>query len=291
MIPDWETNHVCFSDLLPGRHPGLWRGLIGVLVSNRIEHQLLAGTKDIWCQDYMPVQVGADAFVQFRYEPDYLKGHQDLITDARVSESVQHIHTLHTSGIILDGGNVVAARGKVLLTEKVFRENPRYVRLELRGELEKIFEATCLFVPKEPGDTIGHADGVVRFLDEDTVLVNDYAQVDPRYGQRLRAALRRHGLGVEELAYFYTGEEVDGISSAVGNYVNYLWVSGLIIVPAYGVPQDDTACRTLERLLPGTKVVPLRCEALARAGGVLNCVSWGIRTGPPGRAQAEQPPA
>ena len=117
----------------------------------------------------------------------------------------------------------------------------------------------------------------VRFLDEDRVVVNDDRESDPGYCGRREAVLRRHGLAVERLTYFQTDEEHDGLPSAAGCYVNFLRVGGLVVVPAYGVPQDDLACRTLERLLPGATVVPLRCEGLAREGGVLNCVAWTVR--------------
>ena len=54
----------------------------------------------------------------------------------------------------------------------------------------------------------------------------------------------------------------------------FLRVGDLVVVPVYGAAQDDAACRKLEELLPGARIVPLRCEGLAREGGVLNCVSW-----------------
>jgi agmatine deiminase len=113
------------------------------------------------------------------------------------------------------------------------------------------------------------------------VIVNDYREILPDFGERLEAVLRRRGLAVERLPHFQVNERHNGISSAAGNYVNFLQVGRLVVVPAYGVPQDDLAWRTLERLLPGARVVPLRCEGLAREGGVLNCVSWGVRTRPP----------
>ena len=33
----------------------------------------LKGTKDIWCRDYMPIQIQKDRFVFYRYTPDYLQ--------------------------------------------------------------------------------------------------------------------------------------------------------------------------------------------------------------------------
>jgi agmatine deiminase len=226
----------------------------------------------------MPVQVGHRDFVKFRYEPGYLQDCEWLTTDAATCCSVPHLRNLCLSNINLDGGNIVGTGTRAILTEKVFRENRQRGRQELELELERLLRAQCVFIPQEPGDEIGHADGVVQVLDQQTVVIHDHRNVNPNYGERLAALLRRHGFRVKELPYFCTDEVVDGIPSAVGNYVNFLRVEGLIVVPAYGVPEDEIAARKLESLLPDTRIVPLRCERLARKGGVLNCVSWTIRT-------------
>jgi agmatine deiminase len=279
MIPDWQTNSVYFSDRLPGRYRKLWEGLVRVLDRAGVGHRRLEGTCDIWARDYMPVQVAEDGFVLFRYGPSYLRSRPDLVTPDEARRTVPPGNHLRTSDINLDGGNVVASSTRVILTAQVYWENPEYDgRPALRQELDRVLRADCILVPPESGDVFGHADGVVRFLDEGRVAVNDYSQVDPRYGGRLEEALRRHGLAVERLPYAPTDEEHDGIPSAKGCYINYLRVGRLVVVPAFGLPQDDLACRTLERLLPGATVVPLRCEGLAKRGGVLNCVAWTVRT-------------
>ncbi len=54
-----------------------------VLKKHSISYSYLPGTRDIWCRDYMPVQVEKDRFIEYRYDPDYLlnlkTGHQRLI--------------------------------------------------------------------------------------------------------------------------------------------------------------------------------------------------------------------
>jgi agmatine deiminase len=290
MIPDWDTNCVFVSALLPARHPLLWEELVRALDQNHVEHHLLQATRDIWVRDFMPVQVAAGHFVLFRYQPDYLLGDEGLITPEDARRAIPHHDDLRASRINLDGGNLVAALKRVVLTDKVYKENPEFGRPALREELAAVLQAECLVVPKEPYDVIGHADGVVRFLDEDRVVVNDYRDIDPGYGERLETALCRQGLVVEHLPHFRVEEEHDGIPSAAGNYVNYLRVGRLVIVPAYGVTQDDLACKTLERLLPEARVVPLRCEGLAREGGVFNCVTWTICASSKGSEQESVDP-
>jgi agmatine/peptidylarginine deiminase len=260
MIPDWQTDLVYFSDLLAARHPDLWSRLVAILDAAGVPHRLIEGTRDIWVRDFMPVQVATDDFVLFSYRPDYLRGHEHLITPDEARCLVPPGGRLRRSAINLDGGHVVTDGDTAILTDKVYRENPGHERPMLRAELADLLRAEVVVVLKEPYDVIGHADGVVRFVGDGVVVVNDYREVDPCYGGRLEAALRRHGLAVERLPHFRTDEKHDGIWSAAGNYANFLRVGRLVVVPAYGVPEDDLACRTLERLLPG----PVSCRCGAR---------------------------
>ena len=135
--------------------------------------------------------------------------------------------------IVLDGGNVVASRTKVILTDKVYKENPAIERPRLRARLEEVFQAECIFIPKEPYDAVGHSDGVVRFVAEDRVLVNDYSGVDPGYGTRLRNLLEKKGLEVETLPMFQekARRRPGDLQSAVGIYINYLRVGDVVVVP------------------------------------------------------------
>ena len=279
MIPDWETNRVYVSGLLPGRYPKLWQQLSKILRKHHVPASLIDGTRDVWARDYCPIQIGPRQFIKFRYCPDYLKnGCEHLVTPGTVCRHFQDLGTCRRSNIILDGGNVVVSKRRVVLTEKLYRENPQYERFRLRSKLTKCFEVDhCIVVPKEPGDVIGHSDGLLRFLEEGLVIVNDYSRVDPAYGKRLRGILAKEGLRIEKIAHFREDRAEDGISSAVGNYVNFLRIGNLIVVPAYKAPQDDRACKTLERLCPHATVVPLLCKDLARAGGVLNCIGYTVR--------------
>lgn len=279
MIPDWQANRVYLSGLFPARHPQLWEAMTATFEKHHIDCQLSEGTKDIWCRDYLPIQIGKESFVKFRYEPDYLRdGHEHLISGNDICRSISHLGTIEFSEINLDGGNVVASTNKVILTDKVFRENPSTRPQALRRKLQQLFQVEdCLIIPREPYDPIGHADGVLRFLDDTTVLINDYSAIDNNYGHRLRELLKQHRLDYEEIPHFIEKTTRDDVPSAAGCYVNYLRMEGLIVVPTFHAQEDDAAVRKMEVLFTGIPVVPLPCENLAGEGGVLNCCTWTCR--------------
>jgi agmatine deiminase len=281
MITDRDADLVFISDRLVQAHPVLVGGLRDILAKHGIAMKEIGGTRDIWCRDYMPVQVGEGEFVRFRYEPDYLRGHEHLITRPGDVGLIPEIGQCVDSGIVLDGGNVVRWGSQCIVTDKVYRENPGVDRTDLRDRLREALQVEDLIViPKEPYDVVGHADGVVRFLDDRLVVINDYSVVAPNYGERLVSILKRAGLEWVEVPYRPDDASHDGIPSAVGCYANFLMVRGLVILPSYGRDEDGPSCRVIEENTSGLAVVPLDCTGLARGGGVLNCVTWTIVRGP-----------
>src|SRR5690606_18650302 len=72
-------------------------------------------------------------------------------------------------------GNIVRWANKVIMTDRVFIDNPKYERKRLIKELHELLQVDHLhFVPEQPGDFTGHSDGMVRFIDENTVVINDF---------------------------------------------------------------------------------------------------------------------
>lgn len=85
-----------------------------ILDKRSIDYDFLPETNDVWCRDYMPVQVSVSKFIEYRYDPDYLqekkyrkkKTYPDLVCD-RIG-----LKTFKTD-VILDGGNVIKWDNKV----------------------------------------------------------------------------------------------------------------------------------------------------------------------------------
>ncbi|GAB6044508.1 hypothetical protein JCM11957_01060 [Caminibacter profundus] len=60
------------------------------------------------------------------------------------------------------------------MTDKIFSENPSIERNKLIEKIKNLLEVDeLIIIPKQPWDMFGHTDGLIRFIDENTVLVND----------------------------------------------------------------------------------------------------------------------
>ena len=269
------VNTLYFSALLPAAAPRLWQQLVPVLEEYSIPYQLLPLTKDFWAVDYMPVQVSRTEFVQFCYDPSYLKfkKYEHKRTDATPVMATLPSLAVTKNPLRLDGGNVVRVGDKVILTDRVFSENSEVPPARLREQLREALRAELLIIPADPHDFTGHADGMVYALDERTVLLNDYQGKEAPLGQQLTSVLSNAGLTCIPFPYF---PQEGSYSSAVGAYINFVRVGPLVLLPVFDLQSDEAAVYQAERLFPGCKVVPLNGLELAPLGGLLHCVTWGI---------------
>lgn len=279
MIPDWETNEVVISDLLPQRHPGIVRRMRTVFKEHDVPLVIIPGTSDIWIRDYAPVQCKSREFVQFRYAPDYLSGqHARLLTGPNVFRGSSFIKTWHQSPLIVDGGNIVSDGRTAILTERVLAANRKWPRSEIEAELcSKLSVKKVILIPQEKHDVFGHADGMLRFTGPDRVVVNDYSQNDRALKNRLEGILSEHGIEVVRIPYRPSLQCTHGIPSAVGNYINFLRIGNLILIPSYRRNDDRVAHMILQREIPDAHVKAVPSRKLAGEGGVLQCVTWSIR--------------
>ncbi len=275
VITDDQTNYLYLADTLPIRYTEFYTQFQSLLEEIGISYALLSPTKDVWAVDYMPIQVTENKFVKFVYYPDYLR---DTIKWRKMISEVDKICEIlnlsyENSDILIDGGNVVKTIDKVIMCDKVFEENPLYSEKQLIAKLEQLFEVDRLiFIPTDPFDIIGHADGIVRFLDQDTVLINDYSKEDKDFRLQLKLALHNARLNYIELPYNPYHNEND--LQANGVYINYLQTEQAVIIPTFDIADDERAIRKFETLFKTIKT--LDSNDIARDGGVLNCISWNI---------------
>ena len=146
-------------------------------------------------------------------------------------------------------------------------ENWNYSSAELVQELEQLLEARVIIIPSLRSDMTGHADGMVRFVDENTVIGNASCYL---FGleAHIKVALRNHGIEVIDFSYLDSKGD-----SAVGCYLNFLETEQAIFLPVFGVDMDSEAVETAKNIFNKT-IIPVNINEIAKDGGVLNCISW-----------------
>lgn len=289
MIPASQTNRVYVSQLLWVRYREVWLELTAKLKEHKVQVGEIGGTRDIWCRDYMPLQVARRRFVKFEYRPDYLDEYPEIRTARRDIHLPEELRGLwlqtKNKRIKLDGGNVVTmerdgAGGKTraIVVDKVYRENEEKIpKGETNKQIEASLEVEMVVIPKEPYDVVGHSDGVVWPVSSAKVLVNDYSESEPAYWKRLTETLKRAEIEYQTIPYVILPNRKQTLS-AYGNYVNILRVGNLVLVPRYNRSEDKEALSIVrENLSQDVVVDTVDCSVLAHEGGCINCVTWGIQ--------------
>lgn len=272
MICDYQTNKVYLAEGIKG-YPRLAENLLNALYKEGIETEYLPYSKSkkhVWARDYMPIQLEEGRFLKYVYRPDYLKNDKDYIPNYAGMIRKLGLNCKPTS-LVIDGGNVVKWDDAVIMTDKVLKENPGYDEYGLRFRLEEMFETDVVFIPWDRYEMFGHADGMVRFIDRRTVLLNNYLDFDRSLRERIIRALDGH-FEVKELQY-----DTPRCSKYSWAYLNFLQVAGRIFVPGLGIAEDRLAVQQIQRFYPEHKVMLVpNCLELVRDGGALNCVTWTI---------------
>ena len=270
MLLDTDANVVYLSPWLKAEYTDVYAGLIRILYENAVDYSLIPDTADLWCRDYMPVQIGIDDFVCYRYWPDYLlrrKSDVRYITDTRQVCRALGL-TCRYSDIIIDGGNVVKTGNHVIMTEKVFAENPIFSRDELLDRLTELFGCPIVFLPWDRLEIYGHADGLVKPISPDTVLLTNYGDFDKDLFYEMH---RRLSACFHVECLHYDVKKKDARSWA---YINFLSVGKLIVLPKLGIDEDEQVFGQIKAYYPDCVVEQLDVRDLVAAGGALNCVTW-----------------
>lgn len=278
MITDSQTNFLYLADTLPTKYPDFYERFESVLKACNIPFDFLPQTKDVWAVDYMPIQTDLNKFVRFVYNPSYLQTKKYLKSISDVDEICKAIgiETFKTD-LIIDGGNVTRWTNKVIMTDRIFKDNPTYERKQLIKKIYEFLQVDKIyFVPEQPGDFTGHSDGMVRFVDENTVIINDYKQEKEEFYRAFEIAI--HNTGLDYITIPYNVYDNKSNTHANGDYINYLQMENTVIIPTFDIKEDELAVRQLETIFAGQIIQTIESNEIAYDGGILNCITWKIRT-------------
>lgn len=279
MITGKNTNTVYLSELIQidTRFTESCIRLTGLLDKNGIAYKFIKSTKDIWCRDYMPIQTERGQFVQFRYEPSYLQEELELQSDPKEFCKGNGFNPQY-SNINLDGGNIVNWTDRAIITDRVFDENPEFTsKIKLISEIENLLGVEIIIIPQIKSDMTGHADGLVRFIDRNTILGN-YREKEYNYWRvGMNKVLRENGIEYVDIP-FLEHKDKKHPYHAIGCYVNYLEVGNLIVLPIFEIAgnRDKEVLMKFEQIFPDRRIETINFNEIGLFGGLLNCTTWTI---------------
>lgn len=265
MVTDRLTDTVYFSEWALKDFPVPINNICKLLDKYGIKYGFLRHTKDYWCRDYMPIQVNETKFVHYAYAPDYLQNEKNrrYITDPTAVLHDLNIPTVKTD-LIIDGGNIIKCPDKVIMTKKVFCENKNIPRNKVIAMLEQLFECSIVFLPWDKSETYGHADGIVRWVNGNTVLLTAY-EMSRYFANKFLKELERN---FDVISMKYSTRPRNREHSWA--YINFLQTKNVIIVPVFNIKEDEQALQQIEAAFPDYQgcIEPVDISNIISHGGV-----------------------
>lgn len=254
---------------------------------------------DTWVRDYGFISVcdgGQVKLLDFKFNGwglKYAANYDNLVNIKLFDEYFKQRGYKYESHLdtVLEGGSIESDGGATLLTtHSCLRTINRNGTTDYR-QLHDMFGALLKpgrFLWLEGGtlagdDTDGHIDQIVRLepSQRKALIVSTEDTSDEHY-----ATLRRLSKSLSECAaptqanYEQvrlplpdavrdpeTGERLPA------SYANYLIINGAVLVPIYGVRQDDEALKIIGSVFPERETVGINCRALVRQRGSLHCAT------------------
>lgn len=252
-------------------------------------------TNDTWARDcsVLCVQNGDDIeMLDFTFTG--WGGKFESQKDNAMSGAIAHRYSkkLKKVDLILEGGGVESNGADIILTTAECMLNKNRNSTLSKEQITKILQEE--FGMREilylnhgylaGDDTDSHVDTLARFIDEKSIMyVKCEDQNDEHYKElklmeeELQAFAKEYNLRLIPLpmsdACYFEEERLPA------TYANFLFVNGAVLVPTYGVKQDEEALQIFRETFPQRDIVGIDCFALIKQHGSLHCVTMNFASG------------
>ena len=247
---------------------------------------------DIWLRDTAPVfLVGPGhqrAAASFRFNGwggKYVLPHDDAVSE-RVA--VASDLPAYRFPWVLEGGSVeVDGEGTCLTTRQCLLNRNRNPGMSAKAIEDGLRDALGVSTILWLGDgllndhTDGHVDTIARFVAPgEVVCMAPAGDDDPNHRVLLQivrdlakmrdAAGRPLNVTTIPSPGLVTGPDGEVMPAS---YVNFYIANTTVVVPAYGVPNDEAARRAVGALFSGRRAVSIPARQLLEGGGAFHCIS------------------
>jgi agmatine/peptidylarginine deiminase len=279
---------VCRSrESLPGF---LQEGLPGVTVREM-------AINDTWARDHgalTTVENGVPVLLNFCFNGWGMKfaachDNQITVNLVRSGAFAEAVRMRDYSGFVFEGGAIESNGQGCLLTTSACllspNRNAHMGREEIDRKLREMFHAEKVIWLDhgflEGDDTDSHIDTLARFCAPDTIAYvrcNDPSDVHYEELKAMEAELRLAVNQYGESFKLVPLPMADAIADDEGQrlpatYANFLILNNAVLLPVYGVRQDEEAVRILAELFPEREIIPVNSVPLIRQHGSVHCVS------------------
>lgn len=246
-------------------------------------------TDTVWIRDYGPqiirsVDSAQWGVVDFHYYDGRRKDDNTPIVMA-LGLQLPYVDRQRKDVVYTEGGNLNHdGLGGVVYSQRTYQRNPGVPSEEVDRRILGALQATKVLVPQDPVlDGTGHVDMFMKIVRPDTVLIGQYSpdQIDYAVLEENAALFARETnargdrwqvVRIVQPDVYYTRFLVPVIRT----YTNSLIINDYVIVPVYGIAEDEQALTVYREVFPEKTIVPLDARDIIPSGGAWHCVTMEV---------------
>ena len=239
---------------------------------------LVDDVRDIWMRDFTTVNPKQPVQFSYTWASMSQKQSQDVQKSFSRFADRYKIQRAKTD-LMIDGGNLVDDYAGRVITTTRFMEDNELSYDEAKQELKTALGAREVAILEPDEEVLAHSDGMVSWVDKNTLLVNDYSKI-PSFRtvvmDELKASFPSAKI-VEVPVEYKTNPkgQWDGFESACGVNLNSTVTYNNIYVPTFNMPHDQKALRMIKQNTT-KKVIPINAESVCPMGGSVRCLTWQV---------------
>lgn len=219
------------------------------------------------------------------------------------------IEVVSCKDFILEGGSIhTDGKGTILTTKACLLSegrNPKFTKKEIEDYILKYLNAERI-IWLEHGivedETNEHVDNMCCFLDQHTIALawsDDSTDLQHKYSQDCfdvlsktmafdgkpykivklpcpSPVLRLTELEANQIVQDDTVKPRKAKDRLAASYINFYQGKDFVVVPQFGVKEDEIALKTLKEFYKNKKVYPLNSRAILVGGGNIHCITMQI---------------
>ena len=252
-------------------------------------------TDDCWARDTSVLCVKTDntlSLINFTFNG--WGGKFDASLDNAMNSHLAKHYTapMKTVDFILEGGGIESNGNGVLLTTSHCmlnaNRNTGLTQEQITNRLKEYFGAhTVLYLNHgylAGDDTDSHIDTLARFISHDSIMYvscdnpnDEHYQELQKTKHELKGFAKEHNFKL--IALPLPSPIYDATERLPATYANFLFVNNAVLVPVYGVQEDEKALEIFRQTFQDREVVPINCSTLIRQHGSLHCVTMNFASG------------
>ncbi|WP_373069655.1 agmatine deiminase family protein [Sulfurimonas sp.] len=253
-------------------------------------------TNDCWARDTSALSIEEDKEIKlldftFTGWGGKFEAEKDNLLTKSISK--HYSKPIDTIDFILEGGGVESNGIDAILTTSECmlnkNRNSSLDSIQITQKLNDYFGATKIHYLDHGylagDDTDSHIDTLARFVDQNTIMYveppknkdDEHFNELKKMEDELKVIASQNSYNLVTLPFcdpvYFEDERLPA------TYANFLFVNGAVLVPVYGIKQDEEALKIFEDFFTDLDIVGIDCSTLIKQHGSLHCVTMNFAKG------------